>query len=284
MKQTTQSNRGAEARTPTGIDWSSTLEHIELEQWGIMTLEERQNYAALRAKHEGVLRRTKARAMRHQRLAQRLRITPLELLARQSAQLEQQWLEARLADMRNRKRDAKSDPHNVLGWPYEMLERIRSRNQSVRRAQAEYVEIEEIADSIVRSKQMAEWKAKYGFSKPATPTPADVEPNADKSIAPAVADDDDRIETKHDSEASEPALTRSQVNVLNTMADFDGSRLLSAKMIADEMAPVVRLSEETVRQCVKRLIDCGLAERPQGDRSGARLTLAGRRRAVKIAD
>jgi hypothetical protein len=68
------------------------------------------------------------------------------------------------------------------------------------------------------------------------------------------------------------------------MARFDASRLLSAKMIADEMDATIRLSEETVRQCVGKLIAADLAERPEGDRSGARLNSAGRRLAGKIAD
>lgn len=85
-------------------------------------------------------------------------------------------------------------------------------------------------------------------------------------------------------ESTGPALTVNQSRVLQTMARFDASRLLSAKMIAEEMDPSVRLSEETVRQCVGKLIESGLAERPEGDRSGARLNSVGRKLAGKIAD
>lgn len=81
-----------------------------------------------------------------------------------------------------------------------------------------------------------------------------------------------------------PALTFRQSRVLQTMARFDASQLLSSKVIAAEMDATVRLSEETVRQCVGKLIESLLAERPEGDRSGARLTSAGRRLAGKIAD
>jgi hypothetical protein len=87
-----------------------------------------------------------------------------------------------------------------------------------------------------------------------------------------------------DSEPTGPALTNNQSLVLRTMARFDGSLLLSAAKIAAEMNPATRLSEETVRQCVGKLIESNLAERPEGERSGARLTNAGRKLAVKIAD
>jgi len=81
-----------------------------------------------------------------------------------------------------------------------------------------------------------------------------------------------------------PALTANQSRVLQTMARFDASRLLSSGMIVEEMDAASRLSDETTRQCVGRLIGSGLAERPEGKRSGARLTNAGRRLAGKIAD
>lgn len=85
-------------------------------------------------------------------------------------------------------------------------------------------------------------------------------------------------------ESAGPALTVNQSRVLQTMARFDASRLLSAKMIAEEMDARVRLSEETVRQSVRKLIESNLAERPEGDRSGARLNRAGRKLAGKIVD
>lgn len=85
-------------------------------------------------------------------------------------------------------------------------------------------------------------------------------------------------------ESAGPALTVNQSRVLQTMARFDASRLLSSKMIAEEMDATVRLSEETVRICVGKLIESNLSERPEGDRSGARLNSAGRKLAGKIAD
>jgi hypothetical protein len=102
--------------------------------------------------------------------------------------------------------------------------------------------------------------------------------------------DDDDGDTKRSAlpagggESTGPALTENQSRVLRTMALFDASQLLSSKKIAEEMDAMVRLSEETVRQCVGKLIEENLAERPEGDRSGARLTMAGRKLAGKIAD
>jgi hypothetical protein len=81
-----------------------------------------------------------------------------------------------------------------------------------------------------------------------------------------------------------PALTANESRVLLTMARFDASRLLPLKTIAEEMDATVRLSVETVRLIVGKLIELNLAERPEGVRSGARLNPAGRKLAAKIAD
>ena len=81
-----------------------------------------------------------------------------------------------------------------------------------------------------------------------------------------------------------PALTENQSQVLKTLALFDGSQLLSAATITAEMDRSARLNVETVRQCVGKLIESGWAERPEGERSGARLTNEGRRVVGKIAD
>ena len=87
-----------------------------------------------------------------------------------------------------------------------------------------------------------------------------------------------------DDEAPIPAVTVNEQRVLRTMDRFDPSRLLSTAMIAEEMAPAARLADRTIGPIVRRLIELGLAERPEGDRNGARLTRRGRRLASKIAD
>ncbi len=87
-----------------------------------------------------------------------------------------------------------------------------------------------------------------------------------------------------DPDEAPPALTENQSRVLQTMAHFDGSLLLSTKAIDDAMNAPERLSVETVRQCVAKLVEVDLAERPDGPRSGARLRNKGRRLAGKIAD
>jgi hypothetical protein len=86
------------------------------------------------------------------------------------------------------------------------------------------------------------------------------------------------------SEPLPPSLTTSQARVLVTMSLFDGSRLLATKAIIEEMDAASRLSAETVRLAVRYLIEVDLAERPDGERQGARLTPAGRRLAAKIGD
>jgi len=102
---------------------------------------------------------------------------------------------------------------------------------------------------------------------------------------PPASDDAGELGTpaSDDAGAMGPALTEAQADVLRTMAEFDGSRLLSRDAIVHEMKATTRRSPETVRRCVAKLIEVGLAERPEGPRAGARLTNLGRRQAVKIA-
>lgn len=85
-------------------------------------------------------------------------------------------------------------------------------------------------------------------------------------------------------ESAGPALTANQSRVLQTMAQFDPSQLVSADAIAAEMDAAGRLSARTIGPIVRKLIELRFAERPQGERSGARLTTAGRRLASKTAD
>ena len=100
-----------------------------------------------------------------------------------------------------------------------------------------------------------------------------LEPRAVPTLAPAPSTD-----------VAPPGLSPNVTLVVETMARFDGSRLLSAKRIEEEMNLAHRLSERTIRKVVVRLIELELAERPDGKRSGARLTMKGRRLAPKIAD
>jgi hypothetical protein len=88
-------------------------------------------------------------------------------------------------------------------------------------------------------------------------------------------DDDDR---------SPPALTGNEASVLRTLAIFDPAELASAARVEAAMDRAERISDKTIRVAIRRLVELGLAERPEGDRSGARLTIAGRRLVRKIAD
>lgn len=86
-----------------------------------------------------------------------------------------------------------------------------------------------------------------------------------------------------DDETPSPALTDNQSRVLKVMLGFGASRLLSADAIEKAMPAAERLSARTIGPAVVKLIALGLAERPEGKRSGARLTIKGRRLAPKIA-
>ncbi|GAB4384140.1 MAG: hypothetical protein Kow0022_05840 [Phycisphaerales bacterium] len=87
-----------------------------------------------------------------------------------------------------------------------------------------------------------------------------------------------------DAEVEVPPLTENEVAVITTLVRFDPVRLASVAMIEAEMDAGSRRSPRKIGEAVNRLIELGFAERPRGDRSGVRLTIAGRRIARKIAD
>jgi len=114
-----------------------------------------------------------------------------------------------------------------------------------------------------------------------TPYVAAVVMNSDADERPAAAiDPPAEGEDEHPTE--DIVLTANDEAVLTAMAEYDGSRLLTIADISREARPAV--SERTAGGCIRKLIGHGLAERPGGQRQGARLTIPGRRHAHKIAD
>ncbi len=103
------------------------------------------------------------------------------------------------------------------------------------------------------------------------------------AVVAQVANDADALAIHNDAEASTP-LTQAQAKILHAMAQFDARRLLPVTAIVEALPHESPLSDKTVRACLRKLIDCGLAERPEGERSGARLTMAGFRLAAKMTD
>lgn len=104
-------------------------------------------------------------------------------------------------------------------------------------------------------------------------------------VPPSGHDADSQSDAKADDAVNEPsALTPNQLNVLQTMGIFDRAQLSSIKTITNEMELADRLTDETVRRCILRLIELEYAERPEGTRQGARLTNSGRHLCGKIAD
>lgn len=80
-----------------------------------------------------------------------------------------------------------------------------------------------------------------------------------------------------------PALKKSDRLTLQALATFDPAFLSSAENVADAMDRAERRSDRTIRDAIRRLVELDLAERPEGKRQGARLTIRGRRLAPKIA-
>jgi hypothetical protein len=85
-------------------------------------------------------------------------------------------------------------------------------------------------------------------------------------------------------ESADPVLTPYETNVLRSMDRFDTLELLTIQRIKDEIGTDKGASDKLVRQTVNKLIELGWAERPEGDRHGARLTLAGRKIAKRLAE
>lgn len=85
-------------------------------------------------------------------------------------------------------------------------------------------------------------------------------------------------------EQQPPALTKTERLTLAALAGFDPSRLALTGDVCEAMPVAERLSERTTRDVLKKLLELELAERPEGDKQGARLTIKGRRLASKLAD
>ncbi len=83
-------------------------------------------------------------------------------------------------------------------------------------------------------------------------------------------------------QSASPGLTLSERAVLQGLYEFGPESPAHIASVAERME--VKRSDSVVRKAVKRLIELGLAERPEGERNGARLTIAGRDMARKIAD
>ena len=83
-------------------------------------------------------------------------------------------------------------------------------------------------------------------------------------------------------ESPAPALSANEIAVLRALASFHDSQLVSGRQIEERMSAKHRLSQRSIQPIVLRLIELGLAQRPSGNRSGTRLTLAGSRLANRL--
>ncbi len=86
-----------------------------------------------------------------------------------------------------------------------------------------------------------------------------------------------------DTESALPAFTQNELAVLRTLGGLNGSELATAARIEAAMELGERVSKRSIGVILQRLIKLGLAERPEGERDGIRLTLAGRKLLRKIA-
>ena len=78
---------------------------------------------------------------------------------------------------------------------------------------------------------------------------------------------------------------RNQISYqLKTLAKLDLWTLATSDDVANKMPVAERLSPRTIQPAIRRLVKLDLAERPEGDKHGTRLTLRGRRLVSKIAD
>jgi hypothetical protein len=87
-------------------------------------------------------------------------------------------------------------------------------------------------------------------------------------------------ESEPESEAASITFTANERKLLKSMVSRDGAFLWSAAALGEDAG----LGDETARRFIVRLCDHGLAERPDGDRRGARLTTRGRARAKELVE
>lgn len=135
---------------------------------------------------------------------------------------------------------------------------------------------------LARASEMAE--SPTILTPPQASTTAAAPTFAAVSSSPSPAALDSFPAPEEDEPRQDPALKNAERMTLLTLAVFDPSILASAAQIAEAMDPSERLSERTITPAIRKLVELGLAERPEGERQGARLTLRGRRLASKIAD
>lgn len=94
-----------------------------------------------------------------------------------------------------------------------------------------------------------------------------------ESVAPK-----DGGDTVSDSDADSITFSDTERKLLKSMASKVGHHLWSADSLADS----ARFGNETARRFIARLCDHHLAERPEGERRGARLTTKGRLLAKRV--
>lgn len=85
-------------------------------------------------------------------------------------------------------------------------------------------------------------------------------------------------------EEQAPALKQNELVTLKALALFGPNRLATSTDVGNEMTPADRLSPRTIQPAIRRLMELDLAERPEGDKHGARATLKGQRLVLDIAD
>lgn len=122
--------------------------------------------------------------------------------------------------------------------------------------------------------EAVDWLQRHGYRPPDDLLQASGVP---QPAAPAASVTDD-------SAGQPPALTAAERLTLRTLGHFDAHILATAAEIHEAMDPHERLSEPTILAAIRKLATLNLAERPQGKRQGARLTIRGRRLASKVID
>lgn len=158
------------------------------------------------------------------------------------------------------------DRFNAIGLPAQRQQQVSAPTDAASRAHGCMAAGESLKRQGAAARQIAALL---------TAAPAPI-PDAPPAQGAATADDDEAT--------SAPALTKNERLVLVALARFDAAVLASIEDIHDAMDPAERLSLRAIGPAVNKLIANGLAERPEGDRQGARLTIKGRRLASKIAD
>lgn len=133
---------------------------------------------------------------------------------------------------------------------------------------------------------IVETRAAWLRQHPTGFTPEQVKNMIRAGISEALADQEQIREAPlaaGDGDDDPPAWTENDKRVIKVLLNANRADLLSVEGIIDRMEPGENVSPATAKATRKKLLTRGYLETPEGERSGVRLNVKGRRMAEKLS-